>query len=140
MNTVLLIHLIFIGVWLGCVLTEALFERALLGKGHDSERILANLHVKVDLFIEIPATTIVILTGTYMIAAYTLSTLILFKVALAIVAIAANLYCGKLIFARRAYALAGDWERFSKVDHLQHKVGAIVLVGILGAIILGAIA
>lgn len=41
-NTVLLIHVVFIGIWLGCVLTEALFER--LGQGPEQERILVGLH------------------------------------------------------------------------------------------------
>lgn len=30
MQTLLALHLLFAGLWLGCVLTEALFERALL--------------------------------------------------------------------------------------------------------------
>ena len=61
--TLLLIHLLFVGIWLGCVLTEALFERALLGKGREQELILTALHKKVDFLIEIPAFCIVFLTG-----------------------------------------------------------------------------
>ena len=37
------LHLTFIGLWLGCVLTEALFERALVGQGRDKELLLASL-------------------------------------------------------------------------------------------------
>ena len=39
-NVLLPLHLALVGLWLGCVLTEALFERALLGKGRDKELIL----------------------------------------------------------------------------------------------------
>ena len=40
----LILHLALVGLWLGCVLTEALFERALLGKGRDNELILTALN------------------------------------------------------------------------------------------------
>jgi len=58
-NVLLPLHLALVGLWLGCVLTEALFERALLGKGRDKELILSALHKSVDVFIEIPAFTLV---------------------------------------------------------------------------------
>ena len=32
-NLILTAHLLCAGLWLGCVLTEVLFERALLGQG-----------------------------------------------------------------------------------------------------------
>jgi hypothetical protein len=56
MDSLLLpLHLLFVGLWLGSVLTEALFERALLGQGRPAELILTRLHIRVDLAIEIPA-------------------------------------------------------------------------------------
>ncbi len=45
------LHISFAGIWLGCVLTETLFERALLGKGKEQDLILVELHKKVDLFV-----------------------------------------------------------------------------------------
>ena len=62
-NVLLPLHLALVGLWLGCVLTEALFERALLGKGRDKKLILTALHKRVDMFIEIPAFTLVVVTG-----------------------------------------------------------------------------
>lgn len=64
MNSVLLpIHHCAVGVWLGCVITEALFERALLAKGREQELILVELHKRVDLIVEIPAFMIVLISG-----------------------------------------------------------------------------
>ena len=57
------IHLTFAALWIGCVLTEALFERALLAGDRASHLLLARLHARVDLLVEIPAFTGVLLTG-----------------------------------------------------------------------------
>jgi len=54
-----------------------------------------------------------------------------------LLAIAANIYCVSLVFRRHRHALRGDWPAFERADHLQHKIGAVVLLGILGALGLG---
>ncbi len=131
------LHLTFVGLWLGCVLTEALFERALLGHGRDKELILSALHRRVDLFIEIPAFVLVLATGGLLLAGAQPSALLHAKLGLALLAVAANVYCVYLVFKRHRLALQGDWQGFEKADHLQHKIGAVVLLGILGALGLG---
>lgn len=130
----LLIHLILVGLWLGCVLTEALFERALLGQGHDHELLLANLHKRVDLFIEIPAFIGVTVTGAWLLGQATPSLWLYIKVAMAIVAVVANAVCVWLVFARAAAAQADNWEHFGRLDKVQHQLGAVVLLGMLGAL------
>ena len=134
---ILSIHIVSVGLWLGCVLTEALFERALLGTGRENEKILAHLHRRVDLIIEIPAFVLVILTGTLMLIDRPMTTLLMIKVALGILAVVANAYCVRLVFLRVEYSNVGDWGSFERADNLQHKVGAIVLVSILGALGIG---
>jgi hypothetical protein len=134
---ILVTHLVFVGVWLGCVLTEALFERALLGHGRDKEKILANLHKKVDIIVEIPAFIIVLVTGGLLLAGSVPSTLLFVKVSCGIVALLANVYCICLVFRRAACALNDDWDGFVRLDDLQHKYGALVLLGILGALAIG---
>ncbi|HTH10127.1 MAG TPA: hypothetical protein VMA55_11205 [Acidovorax sp.] len=131
------LHLTFVGLWLGCVLTEALFERALLGHGRDKELILSALHRRVDLFIEIPAFVLVLAIGGLLLAGAQPSGLLHAKLGLALLAVAANVYCVYLVFKRHRLALQGDWQGFEKADHLQHKIGAVVLLGILGALGLG---
>lgn len=57
------LHLTFAALWIGCILTEALFERALLAGDRASHLQLARLHARVDLLVEMPAFMGVLLTG-----------------------------------------------------------------------------
>jgi hypothetical protein len=91
----------------------------------------------VDLFIEIPAFVLVLATGGLLLAGAQPSGLLHAKLGLALLAVAANVYCVYLVFKRHRLALQGDWQGFEKADHLQHKIGAVVLLGILGALGLG---
>ena len=136
-NLVLVVHIVFIGIWLGCVLTEALFERALLGRGRVQELILVGLHKRVDLIVEIPAFLVVLITGGLMFASTNPSPALYTKIAFSLTAIVANIYCVWLVFRRAKAAVAGEWETFSSLDHLQHKFGAVVLIGILVALGIG---
>lgn len=68
-TVILIIHLLCAGLWLGCVLTEVLFERALLGQGRDAERTLAALRWRVDVWVEMPAFVAVALLGVLVAAA-----------------------------------------------------------------------
>jgi hypothetical protein len=116
---------------------EALFERALLGKGREQELILAALHKRVDVFVEIPAFLAVVITGGLMLPNALQSPALVTKIGFGLLAVLTNVYCVWLVFRRLSHALAGDWAAFSRVDRLQHKFGAIVLAGILAALGIG---
>jgi uncharacterized membrane protein len=133
----LTIHIVAVGIWLGCVLTEALFERALLGKGREQELLLAGLHKRVDLAVEIPAFVIVLITGLLMFRRAEPSTLLHVKIGFGLLAVTANAYCVWVVFRRLAHAHVGNWSAFERVDKTQHKIGAVVLVGILIALAIG---
>ena len=135
--TILVAHLVFVGVWLGCVFTEALFERALLGTGREHERILARLHKRVDVWIEIPAFSGVLVTGGFLLTHAAGSPTLQAKVVFALIAVMANVYCVSLVFRRAKAADAEDWPQFEALDQVQHKWGAVVLVGMLVALGLG---
>jgi hypothetical protein len=139
MKSVLPLHLVSVGLWLGCVLTEALFERALLGKGRDAEAILASLHKRVDLFVEIPAFVAVVITGAFMLPSAALTPAFIAKVGFGFVAVLANAYCVWLVFRRHAFSSAGDWASFARADQLQHKIGGVVLVCLLVAFGIGIV-
>ena len=119
------------------MLTEALFERALLKTSRPNERILATLHKRVDIFIETPAFLCVLVTGAVMLAGTQPTLLLKLKISAALIAIVANVYCVYLVFERERAALAEDWALFDRLDHRQHQIGAIVLLGILAALGLG---
>lgn len=132
------LHLVCAGAWLGCVLTEALFERTLLDRGTDAMLTLARLHRRVDLMVEIPAFAAVLLTGLFMWPiAPTSSVWLWAKVGFGALAISANLWCVRLVFRRVVVAEAGDWRAFAQIDQAQHRWGAVVLLAILVALGLG---
>lgn len=137
MKILFAIHLVLVGIWLGCVLTEALFERALLGQGRAQELILVGLHKRVDLWIEVPAFLGVMVTGGLLLTHASFSAVLLTKVASGLLAIAANVYCVGLVVRRAHAARSGDWTKFEALDQLQHKWGAVVLVAMLVALGLG---
>lgn len=139
MNALLPLHLLAVGLWLGCVLTEVLFERALLGKGRAQEALLADLHRRVDVYVEVPAFVLVLVSGGFMWAQNAGDSLLHAKIALGILAIAANVYCVWLVFARAHAAQEGRWDDFARIDVRQHRYGAVVLLGILAAIVLGLV-
>lgn len=132
------IHLACVGIWLGCVLTETLFERALLGKGREQELILVDLHKRVDLLVEIPAFTIVLLTGILLLPDAGKNGLLLLKIIFGIIAIVTNIYCVMLVFHRARAAHAGQWGAFTHLDHRQHIYGAIVLLAIIASLSTGS--
>lgn len=132
------IHLTCAALWVGCILTEALFERALLAGDRASHLMLARLHVRVDLLVEIPAFTGVLITGALLgsqdhPASSAITTMMLSGLG----AIIANLYCVWLVFRRRDAAEAADWASFDKLDHQQHKFGALVLLFVVVALLSG---
>lgn len=133
------LHAILAGAWIGTVLVEALFERALLGQGRDKELILARLHWKVDKLVELPLLIAVVFSGTKLLCGVSLDGLLKAKLACAALAIFANLYCIWLVKLRLKVAEAGAWELFAIVDKRQHQVGALVLIGLLGAAGLGMV-
>lgn len=138
MKSVLLpLHLAFVGIWLGCVITEALFERALLGKGRAQELILVVLHKRVDIIVEIPAFVAVLVTGATLLSSANPSPLLSTKIAFGLLAISTNIYCVWLVFLRAQAAQSGQQPEFARLDHLQHKFGAIVLFAIVLALAIG---
>ena len=59
------------------------------------------------------------------------------KIGFGLVAIGTNIYCVRLVFRRAAAAASGQWQEFSRLDRLQHKLGAGVAFGILMALSIG---
>jgi hypothetical protein len=93
-------HLMALGIWLGIVTTEALFEFS--GSDPDSLRAAARFHYTVDLFGELPILAAVIVTGVMLTARIeTMTVLLQVKIAAALVAIGSNLICAVWVVQRR---------------------------------------
>lgn len=138
----LFVHLLAAGTWLGCVLVEIAFERALAVRGQWT--LLARLHDSVDRWIELPALAVVVVTGWWLLRAgfaeIDLSGWLQAKIAFGLLAVLANLYCALLVSRRHRLAESNDLDAVKHIDQLQHKVGVLVLVGLLGAIACGLVA
>ncbi len=99
MSPLVALHVILVCIWLGLVLAETIIEFS----GHQDDDLLkaAQLHYRIDCFLEIPIVLAVLLTGIVLsIQFWPLSRLLGIKIGCAMVAIAVNLYCAVLVILR----------------------------------------
>jgi hypothetical protein len=93
-------HLMVLGMWLGIVITEALFEFS--GSDAESLRAAARFHYTVDMFGELPMLLLVLVTGAVLgVRAWPWTPLLWFKIAASLVAVASNLVCAVWVVQRR---------------------------------------
>jgi hypothetical protein len=89
-----------LGMWLGVVITEALFEFA--ASDAESLRVAARFHYKVDKFGELPILLGVLVTGTILaVRTWPLTPLHFIKIAASLIAVGSNLVCTLWVFQRR---------------------------------------
>lgn len=136
MSFPLTLHILAAGLWLGCVFVEVFFERA-LASGSDRRILLATLHWNVDLYVELPALLIVAATGALLLRGATVTPALHAMIGFGVIAMLANIHCAWAVMVRRRHALAGNTAEYERADHLQHKVGAVVLIGLLLAMLAG---
>jgi hypothetical protein len=139
MSLMAVLHLTFAGVWLGCILVEVAFEHG-SGGGSDMRLYISKLHWSVDKLIEIPAFAGVLLTGSVLLVQAAMTPLLWTKTVFGAVAILFNIACVWLVRVRLAHAMRGDAEAWERADYWQHKLGAVVLIGLLVALGTGAYA
>ena len=93
-------HLIALGMWLGVVITEVLFEFA--ASDPESLRAAARFHYKVDKYGELPILIAVLVTGTILtVRAWPLTSLHFIKIAASLVSVGSALVCVLWVFERR---------------------------------------
>ncbi len=139
MSLPLLLHILALGVWFGCIATETVFEHT-TGTVPGMEEAIARLHVKVDLWIETPAFTAVLATGAWLYSTTPVTPMFTAKIWIGVAAIAVNVICVWLVFARdRAYA-ARKRGHALQLDHWQHKAGGlqVLLIIVVLALAFGA--
>lgn len=136
MPLALFLHLFCIAVWTGCILVEALYEHS-IEPSPTMRRFISELHWRTDKYIEIPAFLGVLLSGGAMLHTASMTPLLWAKVALGLVAIACNAACVGLVVKRLDRARAGDYPAWERLDLLQHKLGAVVLLALVAALGVG---
>ena len=93
-------HLIVLGMWLGVVITEVLFEFA--ASDAESLRAAARFHYNVDKYGELPILVAVLGTGTILSArAWPWTPLHFIKIAASLAAVGSALLCVLWVFQRR---------------------------------------
>lgn len=137
MTVVLLIHLLALGLWIGCIATETVFEHT-TGKEPGMQAAIARLHVKVDLLVETPAFLVVLATGLWMYGDTVITPLFGVKIAVGIVAILTNVACVWIVLARDVAIRANAPERARRLDDWQHKSGALLVLLIAVTLIFAA--
>lgn len=134
----LALHLIAVGVWVGVIAAEFFIEMD--GMADDPSFIKASLmHFRTDLWIEIPAFVVVLVTGLLMLEPGTLQGLLLYKVLFGILAIVFNLVCVYAVFKRRRFALAGDVTGMHSTDKIMQIGGAGFMPCFIAALVLAAV-
>lgn len=125
MTMLLFLHLLAIGIWIGVVGAEFAIEFD--GMKDDTSLIrAAKMHYSTDIWIEIPAFTVVLVTGLLMLNESHFGGLFLYKIVFGILAIAFNLVCVYAVFKRRRYAINGDISGMKSVAPLM-KIGSLVV-------------
>jgi hypothetical protein len=95
-----LAHVIVLGMWLGVVITEVLFEFA--ASDAESLRAAARFHYNVDKYGELPILVAVLVTGTILtVRSWPLSSLHIVKVSASLIAVGSALICILWVFQRR---------------------------------------
>ena len=133
------LHILFAGVWIGCVLTETVFEKSLVSEQFKERSRLARLHLWVDTMIEIPALIGTAITGALFVRSVPLDLLLSIKLVSASLTLIANLLCFVFVVARDRAAVVASWGRFEQHDHRQHQFGKVVFIGVLLTALLGLI-
>jgi hypothetical protein len=93
-------HLIALGVWLGVVITEVLFE--FTGSDAESLRAAARFHYNVDKFGEVPILVAILVTGAILTEReWPLTPLHWIKIAASLLALGCAFVCTQWVFKRR---------------------------------------
>jgi hypothetical protein len=135
MTILLTIHLIALGIWIGVVGAEFAIEFDGM-KDNESYIRASKMHYKTDIWIEIPAFLIVLITGVLMITEHHLSGLFLYKIVFGLLAIAFNILCVYAVFKRKKFADLSDIEGM-KSTNLAMRVGGLIIPTFLVAFALG---
>ncbi len=107
MKTTLLLHILLVGAWMGCIAVEALLENA-PKKILPLREIIPQLHYKIDKFVELPLVLGVLVTGSLLLDLERLSGIDLVKVFSGLAAVLANLACWFPVKNRKIALDRGD--------------------------------
>ena len=131
-------HFALASIWLGCIVTELIVVRVLRSAGEDLRLRLSELHWKVAAAVEAPAFLGVLVTGAYQLGApHSASPGFQVMVTGGGLTIFLGVFKTWLSRKRLSAARRGSWVALEKLIYFQQKLGALVLVGVVTAIVAG---
>ncbi len=142
MDPILLIHIIFLGLWGGLVLVEILFELQMFRDQID-ERSIAKLHQLSDRILELPILAIVVGSGWYLWHQTNYSDEFLLKIVFALGAVFANLICYVFVEQRASTAeliqtsasVEKNTENNAKLRVLSKRLLSTIIPGVVLAMV-----
>lgn len=138
MSSILFIHLLALGIWAGCVATEAVCE---LDQKYAKlkESYIASLHWKIDKFVEIPAIIITCFTGLIMLPDVTWTLLLSIKMLAGVSAVILNTVASYTVYQRYKYYSQNDEEQYLRYHKLHEYIGIGCVVSLAIAIFAGGL-
>lgn len=112
--TLLQVHLVAASAWMGLIAAEVVIE--LLARDNATRRFVAEAHKRIDLFFEGPLVAIVLVTGCMLLYPLWLGAtpLLLFKVAVGIIAVVSNVVCIHWVLGRARAEDDSDFYQYAK--------------------------
>lgn len=135
MSVLLFLHILAIGIWIGVVGAEFVIEFAGM-KSQEARLAASRLHYLTDIWIEVPAFLVVLVTGFLMLTPEQMSGLFLVKVIFGLLAVALNAVCVFAVFKRQKHAERGNVAGMDSVEPLM-KFGGLIIPVFLFAFGLG---
>ncbi|MEN8719480.1 MAG: hypothetical protein ABF296_04355 [Oceanococcaceae bacterium] len=132
MSSVVFLHVFAVAFWLGCVAVEVVVEQVGLRR-EDLRAAVSQFHFYVDRFVEIPAITVVLLSGLWLFepARFVSDGLYTAKVIAGLLAVGANIVSIHPVIMRKRAADDGDR---AEVRRHGTRLNATVPVGVPAAV------
>ncbi len=102
MSTLAVLHISFIVAWAAIIAVESIIEFFNDIRTSDQAKMVADLHFKIDVYLEVPVVLGVLVTGALLLSDATWSILLAIKVAGALFAIGMNALCVVIVIRRHA--------------------------------------
>ncbi len=125
-DLLLQLHLFAVAFWLGVVAVEYLLERT-RAQSRNQGFTVARLHRRIDLLFEVPAFTVVLITGLLLIEPARFGGIYALKVVAGGIAVLGNALCLAPVLKRRASAETND---LADVIHQSKMIDRISLLAI----------
>ncbi|MGO9359786.1 MAG: hypothetical protein ACLP1D_19330 [Xanthobacteraceae bacterium] len=95
------------------------------------------MHWPIDLYVEAPAFILVAISGAVLWRSASIDRALVLMAVAGLLAIACNAVCVWVVHARRQARRRGDASAYARLDDLQHKLGAVLVLFIALALALG---